>query len=511
MTFTSLPFIILIAVSLSGYWLLRPYRTARTLALVLASYVFYAAANPWYLILLFFISCVDYLLGTKISAARTPRSRKLFLALSIVSSLTALVIFKYINFLVNIPADIAAQFGAEWSRYDLNVPFPLGISFYVFQTISYVVDVYRKKMPPCDRFIDYLLYISFFPRIVAGPIVPAGQFFPQLAEKPVLTREKFGMAIFRIVLGLVKKLVIAEYIKLNLVDRAFDLPMFFSATEMFVACWASVLQLYCDFSGYMDIIIGLAMLYGLSLPENFIFPLKSRNVRALFRKWHITLSAWLRDYCFISLGGSRVSSQWKLHRNLLITMFLMGVWHGPSWAYVLHGVYYAVWMSTTHLLQGPGGPVDYEPGESKIKFASTVALNMLFFTGAVTMYRCSDMGYYFDILSRLWPFVLAFPPVFLVLFLVAIAGGAEAWPWIQEQGEFFETAFFSVSNMPLGVVGIIALAMAGAYFPANWYDRIRKYFARLPIWVQLLLAAVAAFGIYKATSFEVTSFEYQRF
>ncbi len=511
MTFTSKPFVIFLAISLAVYWLLRSRRTARTLALVLASYVFYAAANPWYLILLFFVSFADYHLGLKIGAAEDQKRRKFLITLSIINSLTLLVIFKYINFLVNIPADIAAEFGAQWHRFDIEVPFPLGISFYIFQTISYVVDVYRKKNPPCERFVDYLLYIAFFPRIVAGPIVPSEKFFPQMAQKPVLTKALFGMAVFRIITGLVKKLVIAEYLKLNIVDRVFDLPYMFSATEVLVAFWASLLQLYCDFSGYMDMIIGIAALFGLNLPENFIFPLKARNVRALFRKWHITLSRWLRDYCFIPLGGSRVSSKWKMHRNLLITMFLMGLWHGPYWNYMLHGVYYAVWMSLTHLIQGKGGPTEYEPGESKIKFVLTVAFNMLLFSGAVAMYRSSDMGNYFNLISRLWPFVLAFPPVLLVKFFIDLGGGADSSIWLTDQWDYFSTAFGSVSNLSLGLMGMIALTMAGAYFPMKWYLRIREGFARLPIPVQLLAAAAGGWVIYKAVGFEVTSFEYQRF
>jgi D-alanyl-lipoteichoic acid acyltransferase DltB (MBOAT superfamily) len=511
MSIATLPFAILLVVSLAVYWLGHRRRTVRTAVLVLASYVFYASANPWFLILLFYVSALDFWIGRRLGRSESPRARKLWVAASVTSSLSLLVVFKYLDFFAGVPADLAALFGIEWTRPEIRLPLPLGISFFVFQTISYVVDVYRRKIAPCERLLDYLLYIAFFPRIAVGPIVRAGQFLPQLAETPRLTKARFGLAVFLLISGFVKKLVIAEFVRFNLVDRVFDLPLFFSATETLCAAYAAVLQLYADFSGYMDIAIGIALLFGLELPENFNFPFKARNIRAFWRRWHITLSTWLRDYLFISLGGSRVSSSWKLYRNLLITMVLMGLWHGAAWNYVLMGLVFAAGLIVTHRLQGPRGPVDYVPGESKFLYVASVVATFHYLVVVWVIYKASSVQNVLDIFGRLTPFLAALPNVQAALVIKTLATGGSLSELVQDASLYFAKSFASVSNLSLTVVGVMAVGALGMWLPERIYAKIRDTFVRLPLPWQLLLAGLAVALIYKATAFQVTPFEYQRF
>jgi D-alanyl-lipoteichoic acid acyltransferase DltB (MBOAT superfamily) len=498
-------------VTLAAFWAVHRNRTARVLVLIAASYVFYASANPWFLILLLYVSLLDFWLGGRIARATNPRTRKWLTAASIVSSLSLLVFFKYTNFFLNAPADAAALFGVDWRRFNLPIPQPLGISFFVFQTISYIVDVYRRKIEPCEKPLDYLLYIAFFPRMVVGPIVRAGRFLPQLDAAPRLTKERFGLALFFLICGFVKKLIFAEFVRLNLVDKVLDLPTMYSATEALAAVYGSVLQLYCDFSGYMDIVIGIALLFGLQLPDNFHFPFKARNNRAFWRGWHITLSTWLQDYLYIPLGGSRVSHSWKLYRNLMITMVLAGLWHGAAWTYVLMGVSFGLGLVVTRLFQGKKGPLDYLPGESKFLYFVDVFTTFQFLAFTWVFYKARDVSNLVDVLSRLTPFLAGAPNFLIVKFGWALAHGEDLRQTVMDHALFLKKALLGVTNLPLAVVGVMALGACGMWLPEKWYEKSKAVFVRLPWPVQLLIAALAMLAIYKATSFQVTPFEYQRF
>ena len=256
-----------------------------------------------------------------------------------------LAYFKYTNFLID-------NFNALFSEHVTfsDIILPVGISFYTFQTLSYTIDVYRKELEPTKSFIDFLFFVSFFPQLVAGPIVRASDFIPQIYQKLSLTKEDFNKALFLIIGGLIKKAVISDYISSNFVDRVFDAPNSYTAFENLMASYGYAIQIYCDFSGYSDMAIGLALLMGFTLPPNFKTPYKSASITEFWRRWHISLSSWLRDYLYISMGGNR-KGKIRTYFNLFMTMFLGGLWHGANWKFVFWGVLHGLALAVERFFQ----------------------------------------------------------------------------------------------------------------------------------------------------------------
>jgi D-alanyl-lipoteichoic acid acyltransferase DltB (MBOAT superfamily) len=246
-------------------------------------------------------------------------------------NLVLLGYFKYTNFFID---NTNLIFDRNFELQEIILP--VGISFYTFQTLSYTIDVYRKQLEPTKSFIDFLFFVSFFPQLVAGPIVRASDFIPQIYKRLNLTKEEFNAALFLIVGGLLKKAVISDYISINFVDRVFDAPSSYTSFENLMASYGYAIQIYCDFSGYSDMAIGLALLMGFWLPPNFRTPYQSASITEFWRRWHISLSTWLRDYLYISLGGNR-NGKFRTYINLFLTMLLGGLWHGASWKFVFWG------------------------------------------------------------------------------------------------------------------------------------------------------------------------------
>ena len=279
--------------------------------------------------------------------------RKLWVVVSLCVNLGLLCYFKYTNFLLECWASLT---GGSFSMLDIFLP--VGISFFTFQSLSYTIDVYRREIKPLTNLLDYAFYVSFFPQLVAGPIVRARDFIPQIRRPLFVSDEMFGRGIFLIVSGLFKKAVISDYISVNFVERIFDNPTLYSGVENLMGVYGYALQIYCDFSGYSDMAIGIALLLGFHFNINFDSPYKSASVTEFWRRWHISLSSWLRDYLYISLGGNR-KGKVRQYVNLIITMFLGGLWHGASWNFVLWGVLHGValavhkfWMSLTGRKKG---------------------------------------------------------------------------------------------------------------------------------------------------------------
>lgn len=347
MIFSSGLFLFLFAGFLLLYSRLRHAPTARILYVVAFSLYFYYKSSGIYFLLLVVASVSDFLLARLIYASRTLWLRRLWLLCSVAINLGMLAYFKYTNFFVELTNQL---FGAGFLQFQ-NIFLPVGISFFVFQSMSYTIDVYRRQLRPLDRWIDYCFYLSFFPQLVAGPIVRAKDFLPQIRRNPpVVTREMFGMAVCLILTGLFKKAIISDYISLNFVDRVFDEPLLYSGFECLMALYGYALQIYCDFSGYSDMAIGIALLMGFHFPKNFDAPYQSATITEFWRRWHISLSSWLRDYLYISLGGNRKGRR-RTYVNLLITMLLGGLWHGAAVRFILwgglHGVALALhkwWM-----------------------------------------------------------------------------------------------------------------------------------------------------------------------
>ncbi len=335
--FSSGLFLFLFAAFLLVYNSLRNTTTARILYVVLFSLYFYYKSSGLYFLLLIFAATSDFLIARALFRTERAGVRRWWVALSVAVNLGMLAYFKYTNFLIGIANDL---FGAGFLQFR-NIFLPVGISFFVFQSMSYTIDIYRRQLRPLNSWLDYLFYLSFFPQLVAGPIVRARDFIPQIRRKPVVTREMFGMGVFLILTGLFKKAVVSDYISLNFVDRIFDEPLLYTGFECLMGIYGYALQIYCDFSGYSDMAIGIALLLGFRFPKNFDAPYKSATITEFWRRWHISLSSWLRDYVYISLGGNR-KGRLRTYVNLLLTMLLGGLWHGAAFRFILWGALHGV-------------------------------------------------------------------------------------------------------------------------------------------------------------------------
>ena len=345
--FSSGLFLYLFVGFLGLYYLLRRTTTARILYVILFSLYFYYKSSGMFFVLLLVVATTDYMIGYSLFLTQGKRMRKFLVAMSVVLNLSLLGYFKYTNFFIDLTNQLVGEGMFEFQ----NIFLPVGISFFVFQSMSYTIDIYRRKLRPLDSWFDYLFYLSFFPQLVAGPIVRASDFIPQIRRRPVVTREMLGSAVFLLLTGLFKKAVISDYIALNFVDRIFDEPLLYSGVECLMGIYGYSLQIYCDFSGYSDMAIGLALLMGFHFPKNFDAPYHSATITEFWRRWHISLSSWLRDYLYISLGGNR-KGKLRTYLNLMLTMLLGGLWHGAAIRFVLwgalHGVALAlhkVWLS----------------------------------------------------------------------------------------------------------------------------------------------------------------------
>ena len=346
--FSSGLFLFLFAGFLFLYGLLRRATTARILYVIAFSLYFYYKSSGLYFLLLIFAAASDFLIARRLHRTECAAGRRWLVALSVAVNLGMLGYFKYTNFLIDIANDL---FGEGFLEFR-NIFLPVGISFFVFQSMSYTIDVYRRQLRPLDNWFDYLFYLSFFPQLVAGPIVRARDFLPQIRRNPVVvTREMFGTGVFLILTGLFKKAIVSDYISLNFVDRIFDEPLLYTGFECLAGIYGYALQIYCDFSGYSDMAIGIALLLGFRFPKNFDAPYRSATITEFWRRWHISLSSWLRDYLYISLGGNR-KGRLRTYANLLLTMLLGGLWHGAAIRFVLWGALHGaalalhkLWMS----------------------------------------------------------------------------------------------------------------------------------------------------------------------
>lgn len=349
MAFSSPRFLIFLVLLLLVLHLV-PDRETKKRVLALASCLFYAAWDWRYLGLLLLVSAIDYTAAWKIYQSESSKVRRFWLWTSLGSNLGILSYFKYTNFFLENSAGLLREFGFDAPV--LHLVLPAGISFYTFKAMSYTIDVYRRELTPCSSWLDYATFMTFFPELIAGPIVRASVFLPQLAREigPTVYRIKEGFSLF--LLGLVKKLLVADQMAV-IADAVFNSPGVWSSLTVWCGLLAYGLQIYCDFSGYSDMAIGTAKMIGYDLPENFNMPYVAASITEFWRRWHMTLSQWLRDYLYIPLGGNR-GTQLQTYRNLTVTMLLGGLWHGASWNFVLWGglhgialVLHKLWVEAT--------------------------------------------------------------------------------------------------------------------------------------------------------------------
>lgn len=346
MLFYSPLFFIFFAVTCTAYWTVRG-NTARKALLTIASYVFYAAWDWRFLSLILFSTLLDYMVGLRLEASSAPPARRRYLFVSLMGNLGVLGFFKYFNFFVGEFTALSARLGTPIEDAALNIILPVGISFYTFQTLSYTIDVYRGRLTARRNFLDIALFVAFFPQLVAGPIVRAAQFLPQLVSARSATGIPWRSCVLLFLFGLIKKIVVADNLA-PIVEPVFANPSLYHWTAVYIAVIAFAVQIYCDFSGYSDMAIACAMAFGYRLPINFAWPYFAGNISDFWRRWHISLSSWLRDYLYISLGGNRRGKLLR-YRNLALTMVLGGLWHGAAWTFVIWGLLHGVALGLFHL------------------------------------------------------------------------------------------------------------------------------------------------------------------
>jgi alginate O-acetyltransferase complex protein AlgI len=352
MLFHTLTFAVFLVVVLALAGVTRN-ATARKAVLLIASYVFYGWSVPFYLVPLLITTAVDFFAALLLDREPREPRRRVILTVSIVANLALLAWFKYFGFFATGAAAALRTAGFDMTPPLLEILLPVGISFYTFHSMSYTIDVYRREIPACRSALDYGLFITFFPVLVAGPILRGRQFLPQLRE-PVRIAITTP-ALLLIVRGYAKKLLVADNLS-PFADAVFGAPHRFPSVVIWTATIAFAIQIYCDFSGYSDVARGVAALFGFTIPRNFDRPYAATNPSDFWRRWHISLSTWLRDYLYIPLGGSR-GPHWKVARNLMITMLLGGLWHGAGWNFVLWGAMHGALLVAHRFLRLPPLPV----------------------------------------------------------------------------------------------------------------------------------------------------------
>ncbi|MFW6050756.1 MAG: MBOAT family O-acyltransferase [Myxococcota bacterium] len=463
MLFHSLDYILFLALVVLGYWLLHRLNLLRLAFVFLASCLFYMAWHPLYIGLILFSTALDYVAGWRIHRGRSRGVRRAWLLASLVGNLGLLGVFKYFNFFSQAVADGLGLAGLQIQAPYLDVLLPVGISFYTFQTLSYTIDIYRGRLEPRRSFLKFAFFVTFFPQLVAGPIVRASELLPQLDRRPRLAPDRVSRGLFLLVTGLVKKIAIADYLSVNLVDRVFDNPQLYTAPEVVIGLYAFTMQIYCDFSGYTDVARGSAMLMGLELPENFDRPYQATNPGAFWRRWHMTLSSWLRDYLYFPLGGSKVSPA-RAYWNLWLTMFLIGIWHGAAWTFVLYGILQATAMVIHRFFYRMRGRTRdmVDPWPMR---AFKIFCNLQFVVFSRILFRATGLDNAWDVTTRLF------------------------------------SGTTSVAQVSSGVWLVLIATFVAHYLPKRWFEGLGTTFVRLPAPVQ----GAALVGVGAALSMVATS------
>jgi len=529
MLFSTAKFLRLFVIFYAMYITLRKTFNPRLAFTALFSLYFYYLCSAEYFVLLLFSSVVDYTLGYFLYRETRNLQRKIYLWFSVIVNLTFLGYFKYTNFIVGNYNDL---FGGHLSFYDVILP--VGISFYTFQSISYIIEIYRKEITPTKTYLEYLFFVSFFPQLVAGPIVRAKDFLPQIYTKLNLTKEDVNRAFFLIIGGLIKKTVISDYISLNFVDRVFDSPNSYTAFENMMAAYGYTIQIYCDFSGYSDMAIGIALLLGFKLPINFRTPYKSASITEFWRRWHISLSTWLKDFLYISVGGNRHGSfagflfpalfffglvVWGItyapvsnvpliisitglvvfsltfllskerertmftNVNLLTTMLLGGLWHGASLRFIIWGALHGIALAVHKIF------MEYFPSkkENQNKFGGylwrfiSIVLTFHFVAFCWLFFRARDFSVAMDVIKN----------------ISAVTFNFEQW----------KTIILGYKNVFL----LMLIGYVWHFLPDSFTIKMRSSFDNLPLVVQGLIIGLTFWLVYAASAAGPQPFIYFQF
>ena len=552
MIFTEYPFWIFFLLVLAGYSFIYNKIRLRSIFLFLVSLYFYFKTSGFFFSILLFSTVLDFFLGKAIYTLKKESNAKIVLGISIAVNLLILIYFKYAYFFTD---SFNSIIGSNWQPINHfafftnqltgssfrveQILLPVGISFYTFQTMSYSIDIYRKKLKPVNNILDFGFYVSFFPQLVAGPIVRASEFIPQIQKPYNVSKKDFGMALFWILNGLLKKFLLADYIAVNFVDRVFDNPGMFSGFENLMALYGYSLQVYADFSGYTDIAIGIALILGFRLPKNFNSPYKAENCGEFWKRWHISLSSWLKDYLYIPMGGNRGGSlfsyvtlslvvlfvylisgslallfgllsvifltllfgelfprfnKWYLTNiNIMLTMLIGGLWHGASWNFVLWGglnglgiVIYKLWKKISPLKEKSSW--FYKIWGVIITFNFVTFTRIWFRSGSINSWDKINQSH--NIISE----------------------------WFTANDILNQLFFNFQLNLALEVLivyqnvfTVIGIGFLIHFIPEKWKKWYRDKFATSSVLVQLLIGFVAVFFMYQIASTSLQPFIYFQF
>jgi len=471
MLYNSIQFGVFLLVVFFLYWSLRENRRIRNGFLLACSYYFYMCWNPRYLVLIMFSTMLDFFIGKAVYNYQNRTKKRILLSLSLIGNLGILAIFKYFNFVSANINGLGSFWGLEPLLPTLNLLLPVGISFYTFQTLSYTIEIYQGKCKPVSSITEFALFVSFFPQLVAGPIVRASHFLPQLNQTPVLLNNRLSSGLYLILTGLLKKIVIADMIGLRLVNLVFSDLGAYGGLTILCAVYGFKLQIYADFSGYSDIAIGSARLLGFELPPNFRSPYKATSISDYWSRWHLTMSSWFRDFVFYPLGGSKKGLT-RTFINIMIAMILVGMWHGASWNFIIWGGYYGILLCLDRLYKRLR---NNNSGKSKNLFRTLLNIFITFQITSIgallfRVEKISDIGIVFD--------------------KFFISGGGE----------------ILLRN---SVLLAIAVGYITHFLPESWKQYCEEYFTLAPAWVQAIVTAVILGLLIRFFLVENTFYYYQ--
>ena len=523
-------------------------RSIRSAYLFLVSLFFYYKTSGLFIFILLFSTLTDYYIGKWVYDSHKLLIKRILIALSVSINLSLLVYFKYayfftqsINEMFNTNFEVVNYLtlwinDATGSHFEIDrILLPVGISFYTFQTISYSIDIYRKDLKPVNNLIDFGFFVSFFPQLVAGPIVRASQFIPQMYKDYKLSSAEFGLALFWIMKGLVKKIFIGDYIAVNFVDRVFAAPLHYSGFENLMALFGYSLQVYTDFSGYTDIAIGVSLLLGFRLPKNFNSPYKAQNVGDFWKRWHISLSTWLKDYLYIPMGGNRAGSLfsyimltivllfitllvgiWWLfplfvsmgvvisgfmlksekfrkaintNINLMLTMLIGGLWHGASWQFIIWGglnglglVVYKFWRKIS----------PWEKSNRRITVVWKIAITFTFITFTRVFFRSESMEIVNGMLSQI----------------------SKLFPSFSNTNSELLTQWGLIPEILVGYKWVFLVMLTGFVFhwlPYSLKDKYQNWYINLNFYLKAFVFALVVFIVYQSISSDMQAFIYFQF
>jgi D-alanyl-lipoteichoic acid acyltransferase DltB (MBOAT superfamily) len=467
MLFPTIEFAAFFAVVFAISWALNPYNTTKKSFLVLASYFFYAFWKLAYVLVLFLSSTANYGLALLLGRMADGPLRRAVFWLGVIGNLAVLGVFKYYDFFVAETMNALMQVGVRVSLPFLELGIPVAISFLTFHALSYIIDVYNRRIEPTTSWVDILFYISFFPHLVAGPIVRARDFLAQTVHVSRPADIRLGESVLLILGGLFKKVIVANYLSTDFVDGVFANPFVYSSTDLLLAMYAYAIQIYCDFSAYTDIAIGVACLLGYRFPQNFNQPYRALSVTEFWRRWHITLSSWLRDYLYIPLGGNR-KGRVRTYVNLMVTMLLGGLWHGANWHFVLWGALHGIALAVERL---------FGLGKGKRRVPVWLAWFLTFHFVCVTwvFFRADSLESALAYLGNLVGAgnVGTTTMTWWVALLLVIGAVTQFWPhrWFDQAAAAYDRAALPVKiAIPIVVIFIVAIAAPGGIPPFIYFQ-----------------------------------------